>query len=206
MRTIWLLALAALVLLGLAFAVPSDGREAPQPVASYLAAGGEAFQEGDILATRAAQAEAVGEADAAYGEAVGAWMDAAAAWRRAFRLLDPEPAHDEQRALIAFRIARAFAKAARHTRDPRWAGMRADHAFLWLDQTARLAPTMRQVHYERAWLFDSEVPNAKDPVAAHGAYLRYLAAVDALDEPVPEAEARRVARARERVAALTPPK
>ena len=124
--------------------------------------------------------------------------------RDAFRLLDPATEPSARRALLAFRIGRAFAKAARHGREPRWAAMRADHAFLWFDQAARLAPDMRQLDYERARLFDSEIERARDLLAARAAYLRYLEAADAADA-VPEAEQGRVAHARARAEALAPP-
>ena len=183
------------------------GGDEPAPsVEALLADGQAAFQRGED-AVMAARTEA--EFDAAlegYSEAVAGWMEAASAWRKAFRMIDPTDEEKSRRTMLSFRIARAFAKAARHGRDPDWASLRADHAFIWFDQTARLAPGMRQVHYERARLFDSEIESVRDLVAAHGAYMKYLALVDFDSNTIPESEQERVKHARSRAMALAPPK
>ena len=197
-------AVAALLALLLLLLAGCGGEEPTPDVQELMAEGEAAFARGEE-AVMAARTEAAFDASLdGFATAVKAWMEAAAAYRRAFRLLDPVPELQQQRAMLAFRIARTFAKAARHGRDPEWAGFRADHAFLWLDQAARLAPGLRQVHYERARLFDSEIESARDLVAAHAAYRRYLAEVDLASQMVPESERERVAHARERAAALAP--
>lgn len=194
----------AAALLLLACLGACGGEEPPPSFEALMADGHAAFERGED-AVMAARTEASFDGSLeGFAEAVEAWMQAASAYRRAYRLLDPVPELREQRAMLAFRIARTFAKAARHGQDPDWADLRADHAFLWLDQTGRLVPAMRQVHYERARLFDSEVGSARDLVAAHAAYARYVAAVDAVEGGVPEAERPRVTHARERVEALAP--
>ncbi len=137
-------------------------------------------------------------------EAVGDWTEAAVAYRAAFRLLDPDPAVAVQRGMLAFRVARAFSKAARHGTDPRWAGLRGSLAMTWLDQAERLAPALRQVHYERATLYDSDIERVFDFVRAHASYTRYLALIEEAGA-VPATESTRVTHARERAAALAPP-
>lgn len=204
MRTRIALALGALA----TFLAGCGDEPAPKRVEDYLAAGQAAFARGDEVVQQARTEADFDVALDGFAEAVAAWMEAASSWRKGFRLLDPVEENAATRAMLAFRIARAFAKAARHGRDPAWAGVRADHAFVWLDQTARLAPGMRQVHYERARLFDSDIENARDLVAARAAYLRYLAAVDfSADstDSLPASEQDRVKHARERAKVLAPP-
>ncbi|MDF1701550.1 MAG: hypothetical protein P1V36_10385 [Planctomycetota bacterium] len=183
------------------------GSKPPAPtLEEHLAKGQAAFARGDAIVLEARAASLAEEAADLYAMAVEAWAEAAEAYSDAFRLIDPVPESASQRAMLAFRVARAFAKAARHGQAASWAGFRADHAFLWLDQTARLAPHMRQVHYERARLFDSDIDKVRDVMAAHVSYSRYLADVDLSSQTVSEAEQPRVALARERRAALAPPK
>ncbi|MDA1196034.1 MAG: hypothetical protein O2894_12750 [Planctomycetota bacterium] len=179
--------LAALLILG-----GCSGEEPEPEPGAYLAQADTAFAAGEA-------AQAGGDMPAA----VGAWADAGDAYRHAFRLMDPQAEAAPQRALVAFRAARSLAKAALHGTAPEYVRFRAQLALTWLDEAERLAPSLRQVHYERARLFDSNIPSVTDFMAAFGAYTRYLQLVGA--EQVPsESERPRVEHARTRVAALGP--
>jgi len=189
--------------LSMAVLAGCGGEEAPPDAKAWLTEADAAFARGDALVGPGRAAEGhVSFDDRA--DAVVAWAEAGRAYRNAFRLVDPEPAVAGQRGMLAFRAARALAKAARHGTEANRADILADRALTWFDQAARLVPDLRQVHYERARLFDSTIGAVADHVRAHGAYTHYLALAGTAGEISPGEQAR-VTHARERAKALAPP-
>ncbi len=135
--------------------------------------------------------------------------EAARAYVTSFALLEPAPAQASERALMAFRSARAYALAAGADPGGAQAEAFAREALAWLDEAEALEPGLRQVHFERARLLDPEAPDGPTPwadaAAASAAYARYLEAAAALGATLPESERERVALARRRLAAAAPP-
>ncbi|MDJ0521994.1 MAG: hypothetical protein QNJ90_07950 [Planctomycetota bacterium] len=184
MRTAFLLCIG-LLLTGCG---PTDD---PGTAQTWIARADEAFAEGDKLA----------QDPAALSDAVAAWRRAGSDYVRAFRLEDPTPERAEARALLAFRIGRAWSKAARESADEPRRGAHGDRALFWFAHARRLEPGLRQAWYERALLFDSDIADVADGVRAREAYEKYVAAVEAAGD-VPDGERERVKRARERLEVL----
>ncbi len=129
--------------------------------------------------------------------------DAARGYQHAFCLLDPEPAQAQDRALLAFRCARARAEAASADLGDWPPEIQAREALAWLEQALALAPSLRQVHFERARLLDAPGAPWRDEQAALEAYRAYVVAVEAAAD-VPDSERERVALARARLEQAAP--
>lgn len=179
------------------------GEVAAPQAADLMEQADAAFARGEEAYDAARSAATFDEGRAQRAAAVAAWHAAGRTYRDAFRLLDPLPVNRTQRALASFRAARAFGKAAEIGVESRKRNWRADVALLWLAQVEQLAPEMRQVWYERAVLFDSDVEGVRNPLRAHAAYTRYLELATGAGA-LPAAEQARVRRATERAAALAP--
>lgn len=167
---------------------------------------GAAFAAADESARQAEAAARGGtseEALAHWDDAVAGWKDAARLYRNAFRLEEPATERRATRALLAFRTGRAMSNAARKRPAARASEGLAHEALLWFRQAEQIQGAMRQVHYERALLHESEVPAVRDLERARMAYEAYLAAVAQVAD-LPESERARAERARRRLQELAP--
>jgi len=158
-----------------------------------------------VIQTRTSAEPGGAEAWARRGDeafAAGRLPEATRAFTYAFRLTDPTDEMREVRAVLAFRKARSLAEQAL-TGQSEWPpAALADGAFFWLEQARTLGPSLRAVTYEQARLFDSDIEGVADPERARVEYARYVAETEAAGD-VPEAERERLARARERLGALS---
>lgn len=129
--------------------------------------------------------------------------DAARSYQYAFCLLDPRPDLAQDRALLAFRCARARAEAANGDLGGWPPEIQVREALAWLEQALALEPSLRQVHFERARLLDAPGAPWGDEPAALEAYRAYVEAAQAAVD-VADSELQRVALARARLERAAP--
>jgi hypothetical protein len=202
-RALWILGLVT------AACLPGCGDDegAGADPALWVARADEAFEAANESARRAREPGPLGS-DARtpdhWADAAASWKEAARGYRNAFRLEDPTPDRSDARGLLAFRVGRAMSLAARKRPGDASSEGWARESLLWFRQAESIRPDLRQVHYERALLYESEVPGLRDMERARMGYEAYLAALDGVDV-VPDGESIMVERARKRLEELTPP-
>lgn len=184
---------ALILLLAVPALAACGGHPDAGTVAGWTSAADAAFAAGDRLARD----------PAALPAAVAQWRRAGGGYVKAFRLADPVPAEVGARALLAFRIGRAWSKSARFSTDEARRRPHGDRALFWFAHARRLKPDLRQVHFERALLFDSDIEGVRDPARAREAYAAYLAAC-AETGRASESELERLKVANERIKELAP--
>ncbi len=173
-------------------------------VLMLAACGARSDENADPEVWRAKADELYAQASALEGEPLSAepYAEAAVHYRGAFRLEDPIAERAPQRALLAFRIARSMARAARVNPVHMYSEYRARDALFWLDQAHAINPAMRQVWFEKARVLESPPRVTRDLAGARSAYERYLADAERA-EALPPSETERVAHARKRIEAIT---
>lgn len=184
-----------------------DGAAPSTDPALWVQRADQAFRDAEESARQARAAAGGGTNDGAAAhraDAVARWKEASRHYRNAFRLEEPVEARASVRALLAFRIGLSMSNAARKRPAERSSEGWAQEALLWLRQAERIHPGMRQVHFERALLYESEIGQVRNIERARAAYEAYVTAAEAEAE-LPASEEPRVERARERLKELAPP-